>query len=117
MDMDHTYELMRRKVDDFDRDVFESSLLLGTKALSMLGYQKYQAYRLARTFRRHNHEVMWDLCEHWSDEKLYLSESKKRSQELEEILLAEEEDHSYQRDDSWDATSRREEIRDMLKEE
>ncbi len=112
MDLDHTYELMRRKVDGFDRDTFESSLQLGVKVLGELGYRRYQAFRLARTFRKHHHEVIWDLCKHHGeDEKKYLSETKKHALELEEMLQAEQEDTSYQDDHAWDDTPHREEFR------
>ncbi|MEN8156740.1 MAG: monovalent cation:proton antiporter-2 (CPA2) family protein [Bacteroidota bacterium] len=112
MDLDHTYELMRRKVTGFDRDTFESSLQLGVKVLGELGYRRYQAFRLARTFRKHHHEVIWDLCKHHGeDEKKYLSETKKRALELEEMLRAEQEDSGYQDDHAWDDTLRRQEIR------
>jgi voltage-gated potassium channel Kch len=112
MDMDHTYALMNRKVDGFDRDVFESALQLGTKVLGRLGFQKYQAFRLARTFRKHNQDVIWELCRHHGeDEKRYLYEDRKRALELEEMLQAEQEDSTYIRDFSWDASSRREEAR------
>ena len=112
MDLDHTYELMKRGVDAFDRDVFESSLQLGTKVLTQLGYRKYQAHRLARTFRKHNGEMINDLCKHHGEEEKYLYEAKKWSRELEEILLAEQEDTSWRAgDDSWDDSSRREEAR------
>lgn len=115
MDMDHTYQLMKRKVTEFDRDTFESALQLGTKVLTGLGYQRYQAHRLARTFRKHNHEVIWDMCQHYGeDEKKYLSEAKKHALELEELLRSEQEDPSYQADHAWDVTSRREEIIEMF---
>lgn len=115
MDMDHTYELMRRKVEEFDRDTFESSLQLGMKVLSSLGYQRYRAYRLGRIFRRHNNEMIQDLCKHHGeDEKKYLSEAKKHALEVEEILRAEQDDTSYQDDHSWDDTPRREESLDLL---
>jgi len=115
MDMDHTYELLRRKVEESDHDTFESSLQLGVKVLNTLGYQKYRAYRLGRTFRRHNNEVIKDLCQHHGeDEKKYLSEAKKHAIEVEEILRAEQEDTSYQDDHSWDDTPRREESLDLL---
>ncbi len=114
MDMDHTYELMKRKVEDFDRDTFESSLQLGIKVLTRLGYRNYQAHRIARTFRKHNQEVIRDLCQHHGeDEKIYLSEAKKHASELEELLLAEQEDTSYLDDHSWDDSSRREEFRNI----
>ena len=114
MDMDHTYELMSRQVDDFNRDVFESSLLLGTRVLTHLGFRDYQAHRLARTFRKHNHQVIRELCKHHGEDEKYLSEAKKRARELEEILQAEHEDDSWKGEDfAWDATSRREEARDQ----
>ena len=115
MDMDHTYDLLRRKVAEFESDTFESSLQLGMKVLTSLGYQKYRAYRLGRIFRRHNHEVIRDLCKHHGeDEKKYLSEAKKHALEVEEILRAEQEDTTYQDDHSWDDTPRREESLDLL---
>ncbi|MEA3460887.1 MAG: monovalent cation:proton antiporter-2 (CPA2) family protein, partial [Bacteroidota bacterium] len=41
IDMEHSYELMDRRVDGFKRDVFESSLHLGIEALTHLGYTRY----------------------------------------------------------------------------
>ena len=116
-DMEHTYELMRRKVSGFDRDVFESSLQLGIKTLVQLGFSNYQAHRLARTFRKHNHEVINDLCTHYGDdEKKYLSEAKKRANELEELLTTEKEESIHHADSSWDVTTLREEIREIYAE-
>ncbi len=112
MDMDHTYELMRRQVDDFNRDVFESSLRLSTRVLTHLGFRDYQAHRLARTFRKHNQEVIHELFKHHGEDEKYLSEAKKRARELEDILLAEHADDSWKAEDfAWDASSRREEAR------
>ena len=115
MDMDHTYELMKRGVDGYKRDTFESSLMLGIEALTHLGYKPYRAHRLAQTFRIHNRKVIRELFQHHLvDEKKYLSESKKYASELEELLRTEREDYSgYDLDCSWDVTSRREEIRKL----
>lgn len=115
MDMDHAYELMKRKVDGYNRDTFESSLHLGVQALTQLGYKPYQAHRLAQTFRDHNRTVIQELFQHHLvDEKKYLSESKKYASELEELLRTEKEDSSgYDLDCSWDVTSRREEIQKL----
>jgi len=113
-DMDHTYELLDRKVDGLKRDTFESSLLLGTEVLNHLGYNRYTAYRLANTFRRHNEEVMHELYQHHGeDEKKYLSEAKKYAAELEELLKTENEESSHEQDSSWDVSSRREEIQQI----
>jgi len=114
MDMDHTYELIKREVDGYKRDTFESSLKLGIQALTHLGYNHYQAHRLAQTFRSHNRKVVQELFQHHLvDEKKYLSEAKKYASELEELLQAEKEDHSYLQDCSWDVTTRREEIQKL----
>ena len=113
-DMDHTYELLDRKVDGLKRDTFESSLRLGTEVLTHLGYNKYRAHRLAGTFRQHNEKVMHELYKHHrEDEKKYLSEAKKYASELEELLQAENEDASHEQDSSWDISSRREEIQEL----
>jgi len=116
-DMEHTYELMKRKISGFDRDTFESSLQLGVKVLAQLGFSNYQAYRLARTFRRHNQEVIRELFHHFQkDEKKYLSEAKRYASELEELLRTEKEESIHDTDHSWDVTSLREEIRETYAE-
>jgi len=113
-DMDHTYELLDRKVDGLKRDTFESSLLLGTEVLSHLGYNHYRAHRLASTFRRHNEEVMHELYQHHGeDEKKYLSEAKKYAAELEELLQTENEESNHEQDSSWDVSSRVEEVQQI----
>ncbi|MEN8202597.1 MAG: monovalent cation:proton antiporter-2 (CPA2) family protein [Bacteroidota bacterium] len=117
MDMDHTYELMRREVDGYKRDTFESSLHLGIQVLTHLGYNNYRAHRLAQTFRQHNHKVVRELFQHHLvDEKIYLSEAKKYASELEELLQAEKEEQGYAQECSWDVTSRREEIQRLQKD-
>jgi len=113
-DMDHTYELLDRKVDGLKRDTFESSLLLGTEVLTHLGYNRYRAHRLAGTFRQHNQKVIRELYRHHGeDEKKYLSETKKYASELEELLRAENEEASHEQDCSWDVSARREEVQQL----
>jgi len=108
--MEHSYELLDRRVDGFERDILESSLLLGIETLTHLGYKRYHAHRLAHTFRKHFRKVLLELHKHHKDdEKLYLSETKKHALELEEIFRAEKEDRGHDIDSSWDVSSRREE--------
>jgi glutathione-regulated potassium-efflux system ancillary protein KefC len=116
-DMDHMYELMKRGVKDMVSDTFESSVDLGIKTLGHLGYNSYHAHRLAQTFKAHNNKVVHDLyTHHQEDEKHYLSEAKKHAVELEELLLSENEEASYDQDCSWDVTSRRDEMKQLYKE-
>ena len=115
--MDHTYELMRRKVDGFDRDTFESSLQLGTKVLGQLGYQQIPGPQTGQNFQTTQPEVIQELCHHHGeDEKKYLSEAKKYASELEELLRTEKEEASHDLDNSWDVITLREEIREIYAE-
>ncbi len=108
--MKHSYELLDRKVDGFERDMLESSLLLGIEALTHLGYKRYHAHRLAHTFRKHVRKVLHELHKHHKDdEKLYLSETNRHALELEEIFRAEKEDRGHGLDSSWDVSTRRKE--------
>jgi monovalent cation:proton antiporter-2 (CPA2) family protein len=114
VNQEHSYELLDRKVDGFQRDTFESSLNLGIEALTHLGYNRHRAHRLAQTFRKHNLKVLYELHKHHrDDEKRYLSETRKHALELEELFRAEKEDTGYDADGSWDVTSRREEAREI----
>lgn len=117
VDMDHAYELMKRDIDGFERDTFESSLQLGVRALTKLGFQNYQAHRLARTFKQHNQMVIKELYQHhWDDEKKYLSEAKKHASDLEELFNAEKEESNHDIDCSWDVETLREEVREIYAE-
>jgi hypothetical protein len=108
---------MNRDVKEYDRDVFESSLQLGVKALHQLGFSNYQAHRLARTFRVHHQKVVEDLYHHYKvDEKKYLSEAKKHVSQLEKLLRTEKEETIHDADGSWDVTSLREEVREIYAE-
>ena len=116
-DMPHTYELIKREVDGYQRDTFESSLRLGIQALTHLGYNQYHAHRLGQTFREHNQKVIQELFQHHLvDEKKYLSETKKYASELEELLSTEKEERGHEEDCSWDVSSRREEIQQLQKD-
>ena len=117
VDMEHAYELIKREVKDFKRDNFHSSLQLGIGVLSHLGFGRYQAFRLARTFWKHNDMVIHELYQHYeTDEKRYLSEAKKYASELEELFRTEKEQPIHEADSSWDVTTLREEIREMYAE-
>ncbi len=117
LDYEHTFELMKREVKEYDRDVFESSLQLGVKTLCQLGFSNYQAHRLARTFKQHHQKVVEELFHHYGeDEKKYLSEAKKYASELEGILRTEKEETIHDDDSAWDVTTLREEVRVIYSE-
>jgi len=117
LDYEHTYELMKREVKEYDRDIFESSLQLGVKTLCQLGFTNYHAHRLARTFRVHHQMIVEELFHHYDeDEKKYLSEAKRYAGELEELFRTEKEETIHDADSAWDVTTLREEIREIYAE-
>ncbi len=117
VDMDHTYELMKRGVEEQVSDTFDSSVSLGVRALGYLGYNPYRAHRLAQTFKAHNRKVVEELYQHHQEDEIkYLSEAKRLANEVEEILRAENEEASYDEDCSWDVTTRREEVQQIWRE-
>lgn len=116
-DMQHAYEYLKRDIVDFDHDTLESSIQLGIKALTKLGFTRNQAFRAARIFRKYDEEVMHKLFEHYGeDEKKYLSEAKRLADELEELFKTEQEDPIHETDSAWDATTLREEVREIYAE-
>jgi voltage-gated potassium channel Kch len=117
VNMDHTYELMKRGIDELVSDTFESSVTLGVKALGHLGYNPYRAHRLAQTFKAHNLKVVEELYQHHQeDEVRYLSEAKRLASELEEMLRSENEEAAHDEDCAWDVTTRREEVKQLYRE-
>ena len=115
--MQHAYEYLKRDIVDFDHDTLESSIQLGIKALTKLGFTRNQAFRAARIFRKYDEEVMHKLFEHYEeDEKKYLSEAKRLADELEELFKTEQEDPIHETDSAWDATTLREEVREIYAE-
>lgn len=109
-DIFHAFELFKLDVKTVQRETFNSASELGAKALTKLGFSRYEAYRAARTFKHHEEEVMQELYKHWQkDEKRYIQESRRFSEQLTETLQAEKNYSIHDGDDSWDANSLRNE--------
>jgi monovalent cation:proton antiporter-2 (CPA2) family protein len=117
VDVRHYFELSDLGVKKFRRETYDSSIDLGIKTLYSLGFNKYQAHRAARTFRYHDNLVMNELQKLWKeDKKDYISEARKFSEQLEEMLLAELHTPIHDSDNAWDISSRIEEIKEMVEE-
>jgi len=114
MDVRHSFELTDMAVNDQRRDTYDSSIQLGTKVLYELGFNKFQSHRAARIFRYHDELVMKELHQLWGkDEKRYITEARKFSEQLENLLLAEQDQSIHENDGAWDATTLREEVREI----
>jgi glutathione-regulated potassium-efflux system ancillary protein KefC len=64
----HYYQLRTRGVEVVQRETFESALVIGRKALEILGVGAYEAKERADRFRRQNVASIEELFPHWQDE-------------------------------------------------
>ena len=85
-DRSHAYELMDAGADVITRETFGSALIMGEEALKLLGYDDAQAYRLMRTFKRHDEEGLQKLYEVWGDDHAYGLRIKQYVEQLEKVL-------------------------------
>ncbi len=61
----HSYQLLDKRVDHFQRELFNSSLELGEKALVELGYHPHTAHRQARIFKEYDERMLRELFKSW----------------------------------------------------
>jgi voltage-gated potassium channel Kch len=114
IDVRHSFELMDMGIKGVRRETYDSSIEMGMKVLSELGYSNYQASRAARTFKYHDTEMMKELHALWnSDKRKYINEARRFSQQLENILLTEKDHALHESDHAWDVESLREEAREI----
>jgi len=114
MDVSHFFEMEDMQVHGQRRETYDSSVELGIMALSELGFRRYQAYRLARTFKHHDLAIMKELHKIWKEDSgKYILASRKLSDQLEDLLMAEQAGPIQEADSAWDAATLREEIREI----
>lgn len=113
-DVRHAFELNDMNIAGYRRETYDSSIELATRVLGELGFSRYQANRAARSFRYHDELMMKELHHLWhDDQRKYINEVRRFSQQLENILISEKEHALHESDDAWDIESRREEIREI----
>lgn len=109
-DIYHAFEFFKRSVNIVQPEVFDSAAGLGEKALVLLGFSKYEAYRATRTFKHHEKQVLLDLYAHWKeDENRFIQETRRFSDQLSETLQTEKDYLIHETDYAWNANSIREE--------
>lgn len=109
-DRPHAFELMRRHVDGFERETFESALRLGAKALKHLGYGAHRAERAAGLFRRHDERGLKEMAKDYQDGQMddaYRSRVRARQALVEEALRRDLDQHGLSElDDAWSGDRR-----------
>ena len=101
-DRPHAYELMEAGADVVTRETFGSALIMGEAALRLLGYENAQAYRVMRTFKRHDEQGLQKLYEVWGDHDAYSLRIHQYLENLEKVLQddAQEEDVGF--NEAWE---------------
>jgi len=98
------FELLDEGIHHVYRETFETSLKVGIDALTTLGFRSYQAQRVTKTFRNHDIEATHVLRHARHDKKNYISISRQRIEDLEQLMLSELRNTEENIDTAWDTT-------------
>ena len=97
----HAFEFMQRGIV-CQREIFESALLLGEKALVELGQGPYAAHKAAQKFRAHDLKSLQKRYQARDDEEKLISVVREARSQLEQAMRADEEEYqSKATRDSW----------------
>ncbi len=110
-DWSDALELRAAGVEHVYRESLDTAARMGADALRLAGFRAHRAYRAAQTFVRHDEAALGELYQHRDDMNVYLSEARRRIENLERIMRADREEPGLDRDAGWDAESLREEVR------
>jgi len=100
-DRSHAYELMEAGADVVTRETFGSALIMGEEALRLLGYDEARAYRVMRTFKRHDEEGLLKLFEVWGDDQAYGLRVRQSVEQLEQVLRDDRGERETDFRDAW----------------
>lgn len=102
-DRTHVHELMDLGVEHFERETFGSALLIGNKALELMGVHSYQAWRSAMYFRLYDNATLQRLYPFRKDEKQFISKTREAREELEKLFVNDAEALKIKDEsDGWD---------------
>ena len=104
------YDLMNAGMLHIYRETLETSLRVGVDAMSLLGFRKYTAKRLARSFMKYDEATMKHLSAIRNQED-YVVEARKYIEEIEETLQSDRQSQFMAGDSNWDPETMREEAR------
>ena len=99
-----SFELIGTGVKNVYLDTLDIALRIGCDALSRLGHRKYQVMKAMKTFRRYEEQHLQELAEVRHDKKAFISASKQRIEDLEQLMLKEREELYKDKDLGWDVS-------------
>jgi Kef-type K+ transport system membrane component KefB/voltage-gated potassium channel Kch len=98
----HAYELLKRGVENVHRETFGAAIDMGVDVLKALGFRAHQAHRLGRMFREHDEDALRAQVRIFGDEKAYILETHRQTEELERVLQSELRQQGLEPDSAWD---------------
>ena len=101
-DRSHAYELMEAGADVITRETFGSALMMGEEALKLLGYEESQAYRVMRTFKKHDEQGLKKLYEVWGDDHAYGLRIRENIENLENVLKDDSQEADEHFREAWE---------------
>jgi glutathione-regulated potassium-efflux system ancillary protein KefC len=97
----HLYQLLDRKVEFIEREVFESSLRSARSVLEGLGWPAHEARESAMRFRRRNIELMHETYPHYKDRAKLIAVAKEGRQQFQEQIAREREERRQRSALDW----------------
>lgn len=87
----HYFQLRKRGIDIVERELFESSLLAGRKALEALGMGAYEAKEVADAFRRNNIAMLEETTPRFEDDGFRITVARRAQDTLEKSISRDRE--------------------------
>ncbi|WP_207514610.1 monovalent cation:proton antiporter-2 (CPA2) family protein [Longitalea luteola] len=106
------YDLMNAGMLHIYRETLDTSLRVGVDVMTLMGYRKYTAKRLAKNFHKYDEANLKRLSAIRNPED-YVVEAKKHIEEIEATIQSDRQNLLSDADISWDPDSLREEARTM----
>jgi glutathione-regulated potassium-efflux system ancillary protein KefC len=92
----HVYQLLDRKIEAIEREVFESSLRSARSVLEGLGWPAHEARELAMRFRQRNIELMHETYPHYKNRAKLIAVAKEGRQQFQDQMAREREERRRQ---------------------
>lgn len=89
----HVYQLLDRKIEHVERELFESSLRSARSVLEGLGWPAHEARETAMHFRLRNIQLMHEVYPHYKDRAKLIAAQKEGRHQFEEQIAREREEH------------------------
>jgi glutathione-regulated potassium-efflux system ancillary protein KefC len=102
-DVSHWQRLRARGIRVVERETFESAILIGRRALEVLGVRPYEARERADTFRAHNVRTLEAILPRWENEQERTSFARSAREQLEQQMGEDRADVERHAARGWDS--------------